>query len=181
MNNGGKNNNGSIEWEVVDGQQRLTIFVLFLIICRYYRTACDCTSAYSLINRFHNAFEQNELKKEHIADYIDTVMQAHCSCHVTNDKSVAVNIFEMHNTRGVALSTLEILKAKLMQFVYSKGDTEPDENGKTERDRKVADIQNEFGKIYAMEGQCHLNSLNFVSVQQMFEFMRSFQEKPYVP
>lgn len=208
------NSDKSELWEVVDGQQRLTTFVLFLLICRHYTEDDQLTSsAYSFIERFatvsydrsgfdsikrhlarylslkksfkpqdppkdselmdgfgisanfthsqrrmtlallrfHHAFEKGELERVKIADYINVIMQAHCSCHVTDDKSVAVNIFEMHNTRGVPLSTLEILKAKLMQFVYSKGGTQPDQDGKSERDRKVSKIQKEFGEIYAME------------------------------
>jgi hypothetical protein len=192
-------------WEVVDGQQRLTIFVLFLMVCRYLDNGSAGSSAYSLVERFstvsydrdalaridqnlatylesneafnpkkpptdqeimdgfgitdsfthsqrrmaltllhfQNAFKKGKLDRSLIPHYIEVVMQAHCSCHVTDDKSVAVNIFEMHNTRGVPLSTLEILKAKLMQSVYSKGGLD--------RDMKVSEIQSEFGQIYAME------------------------------
>lgn len=193
------------KWEVVDGQQRLTIFVLFLMVCRHLDNGSAGSSAHSLIERFstvsydkealdrigqnlatylksnkafnpkkpptdqeimdgfgitdsfthsqrrmmltllhfQNAFKKSKLDRSLIPDYIEVVMQAHCSCHVTDDKSVAVNIFEMHNTRGVPLSTLEILKAKLMQSVYSKGGAD--------RDKKVSEIQSEFGQIYAME------------------------------
>jgi hypothetical protein len=193
------------KWEVVDGQQRLTILVLFLMVCRHMDDSCAEISACSLIKRFstvsydrdalahidqnlaiylesnsefnpknpptdlqimegfgitkdftqsqrrmvlallhfQHAFKKGELDRNQISGYVEVVMQAHCSCHVTDDKAVAVNIFEMHNTRGVPLSTMEILKAKLMQFVYSKGGEE--------RDQKVHEIQGEFGQIYAME------------------------------
>ena len=62
---------------------------------------------------------------------------------LTQDKSVAVNIFEMHNTRGVPLTTLEIVKAMLMKFVYDYGGAD--------RGTKVAQIQAAFGEIYGME------------------------------
>lgn len=191
-------------WELVDGQQRLTTFVLFLMVCRQL---CDREehAAYPLIGRFetvsydsealagisgrlgallldlnasdgkkpptddriwqslgspanftrsqgrmarallrfHQAFNRGELAPDRVAEYIDVVMNAHSSLHLTHDKSVAVNIFEMHNTRGVPLSTLEIVKAKLMQFVHDHG-------GKDRRE-KVKEIQREFGEIFAME------------------------------
>ena len=191
-------------WEVVDGQQRLTTFVLFLMICRHLspgldhaanamigrfetvsydasalqdisarlvillqdlettdgkklpsddriRKAMESPTAFTrsqgrmvrALFRFHQAFRRGELEQDKAARYIDVVMNAHASLHLTRDKSVAVNIFEMHNTRGVPLSTLEIVKAKLMQFVH--------DHGGADRRNKVEEIQKEFGEIYAME------------------------------
>jgi len=195
-------------WEVVDGQQRLTTFVLFLMVCRVLWPAGANASAFSLterfstvsydlkalkaitgklpdylklsesfdakkppadsqivaglglspgsftrsqrrmvlaILRFHQAFQKRELEQEKITSYISVVMKSLCSHHLTKDKSVAVSIFEMHNTRGIPLSTLEIIKAKLMKFVY--------DHGGVERDSKVELIQKEFGEIYGMEEQ----------------------------
>ena len=192
-------------WEVVDGQQRLTIFVLFLMICRVLSANKKSSNAHSFIEsfstvsydakalktisnnlndylkdqntfnskhpptddqittglsltanftrsqrrmvlallRFHQAFQKKELEQDKIQDYIEVIMKASCSHHPTMNKSVAVNIFEMHNTRGIPLSTLEVIKAKLMQFVY--------EHGGEGREEKVKNIQTEFGEIYAME------------------------------
>ncbi|WP_395739932.1 DUF262 domain-containing protein [Prosthecobacter sp.] len=107
------------------------------------------------LRRFYQAFEKGvrpknagpedlRLKRECIPDYIRMMLGAHCSCHRTRDKAVAVHIFEMHNTRGVPLTPLEILKAKLMKFVYDKS---PE---KLQKER-VQKIQDHFGSIYAME------------------------------
>ena len=195
-------------WEVVDGQQRLTTFVLFLMVCRVLSPAESHASTFGMTEnfstvsydvealktiagglkayldasdsfdpkkppadeqiakdlglsrgrftssqrrmvfallRFRQAFRTQELKPEKITSYIGVVMKSLCSHHLTRDKSVAVSIFEMHNTRGIPLSTLEIVKAKLMKFVY--------EHVGAERDSKVEQIQKEFGEIYGMEEQ----------------------------
>lgn len=211
-------------WEVVDGQQRLTTFVLFLMVCRVLLPdgthEAGTHEAYSLIERFltvsydraalkamnrslkaalemvkfdpkrppsdseirelfdlhsvqpqegsthecftrsqsrialgllrfHQAFEKM-LDRNRIGEYIEVIMKAQCSCHRTNDKSVAVSIFELHNTRGVPLSTIEIVKAKLMKFVY--------DHGGPDKADKVVQIQNEFGQIYGMEEQLAVSS-----------------------
>lgn len=192
-------------WEIVDGQQRLTTFVLFLMVCRLRSPIGPHELPYSMIEqfstvsydhealgtigrnlgafieakrqtderkqpsdeeiveglslkgsftrsqrrivlaliRFHQAFEKGKLRQEKIGDYISAVMTAHCSHHLAPDKAVAVNIFEMHNTRGVPLTTLEIVKAMLMKFVY--------DHGGADRGKKVAKIQTAFGDIYGME------------------------------
>jgi len=185
--------------EIVDGQQRITMFVLFLMVCQL-RSKDAPANAYSLIKsfftvsydrkaletirrylgafleknghfdgkppadeqiieglllskenftrsqrrmvlallRFHMAFQKRELDEAKIGEYITVVMNAQCSLHLARDKSVAVNIFELHNTRGVPLTTLEKVKAKLMKFVY-------------DHDGEVEIIQDEFGQIYGME------------------------------
>ena len=188
-------------WEIVDGQQRVTTFVLFLMICQLYSSSGSHAPAYSLIDQFatvsydsealetirtnlavfleknpgfrnakppadeelirdlelkgdftrsqrkmavalllfHKAFQDETLEKGQIGAYIAVIMNAYCSLHLATDKSVAVNIFEMHNTRGVPLTTLEIIKAMLMKFVYDHGGSQ------------VEEIQREFGEIYGME------------------------------
>jgi hypothetical protein len=205
-------------WEIVDGQQRITTFVLFLLVCCALGSSNNIPAAYDaydLINQFSpvgydvKAFSKlrenkdlrgslKELAKKRtnpekppsdddivgalglpkdgftlsqrrmvlalldffhaftdekqaekglkvcdIDGYVKTIMAAQCSVHLAESKSVAVNIFDMQNTRGVPLTTLEIIKAKLMKFVY--------DNGGGERDKKVAQIQCAFGKIYRME------------------------------
>ncbi len=186
-------------WEIVDGQQRITMFVLFMMVCQL-RSMDAPAKAYSLIKsfftvsydrkaletihrnlgafleknghldgkpptdeqiiedllllkeqftrsqrkmvlallRFHLSFQKEELNVAKIREYITVVMNAQCSLHQARDKSVAVNIFELHNTRGVPLTTLEKVKAKLMKFVYDHGG-------------EVETIQDEFGQIYGME------------------------------
>lgn len=192
-------------WEIVDGQQRITTFVLFLMVCRVLSPSAVPASACTMIEQFstvgydeealkticrnlgdflvangqfderkpppdkeiigglsltgaftrsqrrmvlalfhfYQAFEKKTLGQDKIGDYVATVMTAHCSHHLTPDKSVAVNIFEMQNTRGIPLTTLEIIKAKLMKFVY--------DHGGEDREAKVRKIQEEFGEIYGME------------------------------
>lgn len=194
-------------WEIVDGQQRITTFVLFLLVCRLHHTGPFPESVEPLLERFSTVsydqeafssiasrlgsvlsrnepfdpkhppdskvleevfglsaaitrsqrriilalllmdrtFRKGELDQVKIPAYIKVVMEAHASRHITRDKSVAVNVFEMHNTRGVALTTLEVVKAVLMKFVYDHGET------KEKRNEQVTAIQAEFGEIYGME------------------------------
>ena len=201
--------NGGDYWDIVDGQQRITTFVLFLLICRHCSPFGNHAGAYSLIERFstasyddealkmiggnldslfetseavngtkllsdnvkvedslthqkpftnsqrrmelallriRQAFEKGKLTEDKIDAYIAVVMDAYCSHLVTPDKAVAVSIFEMHNTRGIPLTTLEIIKASLMRHVY-------DNCPKAESNAKVGLIQKEFSDIYAMEEQ----------------------------
>jgi len=201
-------------WEIVDGQQRITMFVLFLMVCQL-RSKDAPANAYTLIKsfstvsydrealkticgnlkafleknghfderkpptddqiiedlllpkenftrsqrrmvlallRFHLAFQERELDEAKIGEYITVVMNAQCSLHPARDKSVAVNIFELQNTRGVPLTTLEKVKAKLMKFVYDHG-------GEVEK------IQDEFGQIYGMEER--LAASNFRGEMEM--------------
>lgn len=93
--------------------------------------------------RFQGAFESEELKKDRIPAYIRVISESLCSKHVTYNKAVAVSVFEMHNTRGVALKLIEVIKAKLMRFVYH--------HGGDDKNRLVSEIQAEFAAIHAME------------------------------
>jgi hypothetical protein len=100
--------------------------------------------------RMRDAFESAELVKESVPAYLRVIAESLCSLHVTYDKAVAVSVFEMHNTRGVALKLIEIIKAKLMRFVYQMGG--PDKNA------LVSTIQAEFAAIHAMEEKLELSS-----------------------
>ncbi len=195
------------DWALVDGQQRMTTFFLFLLICRHHSKEPIQPAAESIIQRFvtvsydkdvldevianlsaclnrhdlksyrdkpknddlekifsitkpltrslkrillalfqfDRSFRKEELEPKNIQSYIQVVMNALCSHHITKHKSVAVNIFEMHNTRGVALTTLEKVKALLMRFVFENGET------KEIQQAKVTQIQEQFGEIYRME------------------------------
>lgn len=216
-------NNGT--FEIVDGQQRITTIVLFLLVCRHLASNEAQHDAYSLIEKFcpvnydedtfkrisqnlkslfdahpsfdatqksslneeaisewidpesrtrsqlrmirallqfHQAFKSAKLKlnQDHIDDYLKVIMQSQCSSHHPAGKS-SVNIFEMHNTRGVGLTTMEIIKAKLMKFVY--------DHGGDSKNTKVEEIQKEFGEIYAMEEK--LSNADFrgrLSLEQLF-------------
>ena len=214
-------------WEIVDGQQRITTFVLFFMVCRHLSPLGAHASAFSMIQRFstvsydakafesicnngqlssfldsnrnpdpkntpsdkevldglglseeeytrsqrrmvltllrfHHAFQKGELKQSEIGGYINVVMNALCSHHVARCKSVAANIFEMQNTRGIPLSTLEVVKAKLMKYVY--------DNGGADCESKVKEIQTDFGDIYRMEE--HLAARSFRGEITMEQLLR---------
>ena len=56
----------------------------------------------------------------------------------------------MQNTRGIPLTTLEVIKAMLMKIVY--------DHGGEDRRSKVGQIQAEFGEIYGMEERLAVRS-----------------------
>jgi len=180
------------EFEVIDGQQRLTTFVLFLIVCKLYCSEKENLS-YKFIEQFETVnYDQNEFKAiqnysiekinqkedfqtlsekrifdalkyfvkqfdnkeldcEKINEYIETLTNAHISTHIAKDKSVAVQIFELHNTRGIRLNLIEKVKAKLMKAVYLAETEKTDEN--------IKHIQGKFAEIYQLEEQ--VNSVSF--------------------
>jgi hypothetical protein len=97
------------------------------------------------------------LARDKIESYLNVILKSQCSQHCPAGKS-AVNIFEMHNTRGIELTTIEVIKAKLMKFCYDHGGAS-----------HVGDLQDEFGKIYKMEGR--LSASNFrgeLSLERLF-------------
>lgn len=100
--------------------------------------------------RFQGAFESGELKMDRIPAYFRVITDSLCSRHVTYDKAVAVSVFEMHNTRGVALKLIEVIKAKLMRFVY--------QHGGENKNHLVSQIQAEFAAIHAMEEKLAISS-----------------------
>lgn len=93
--------------------------------------------------RFDRAFEKGHLERDQIPNYIAMLSGALCSYHLAKDKTVAVNIFEMHNTRGVPLNLIEKVKARLMKAVY--------DDGGPERDKRIRQVQEEFAIIYTLE------------------------------
>ncbi len=99
---------------------------------------------------FHRAFEKQVLETCRIPDYVQMLSSALCSCHVAKDKTVAVNIFEMHNTRGVPLKLIEVVKAKLMKAVYDAGGSQ--------REKDIQAIQAEFAIIHAYEERLIVSS-----------------------
>lgn len=99
---------------------------------------------------FHRAFEKGTLQASRIPEYIQMLSNALCSCHIAKDKTVAVNIFEMHNTRGVPLKLIEVVKAKLMKAVYDEGGPLRDDN--------IKRIQSEFALIHAYEERLVVSS-----------------------
>lgn len=98
------------------------------------------------INLFLNYLNGKEMTLEMAKKIIDYIAESHCSHHVTSEKSLSINIFEMHNTRGIRLTTLETVKALLMRHVYDHAD-------QSSRDEKISNIQGEFGDIYKFEDE----------------------------
>jgi uncharacterized protein with ParB-like and HNH nuclease domain len=179
--------------EIIDGQQRITTFILFLLVCRSFKkegfddyinkfeTVDYDKEVFEIIinsindtniewvienfnlsneptlsiqrvvfalNRFRKLFKDGisklKLDTAEIDNYVKTLTQAHISKHITDDKAVAVQIFELQNTRGIKLNLIEKVKSKLMKAVYLNANI-------IERDLIINDIQNSFAEIYRLE------------------------------
>ncbi len=168
-------------FQVIDGQQRITTFILFLIACnrknqsQKFKHFIDKFSTVDYddmlflkiksnesieilpenktlsisriefaLEYFEKQFDTKKLKLDSIEKYIDILIESHISSHITEDKAVAVQIFELHNSRGVKLNTIEKVKAKLMKALYlnaEKGDV----------DEMIGKVQKSFGQIYHLE------------------------------
>ena len=180
-----KSNNN---FQVIDGQQRITTFILFLIACnrknqsQKFKHFIDKFSTVDYddllflkiksnesieilpenktlsisriefaLQYFNKQFDTKKLILDSIEKYIEVLLDSHISTHVTEDKAVAVQIFELHNSRGVKLNTIEKVKAKLMKALYlnaEKGDV----------DEMINQVQKSFGQIYHMEEQTNSTS-----------------------
>ena len=183
-------------FEIIDGQQRVTTFILFLMVCRLFgkndldkyinnfeTVEYDQSALKTIQNKFYDKDKdwdmhnfdfankeqqtlsiqrilfalkyfrelftgdnKSELKldADKINDYILALTQAHISTHITKSKAVAVQIFELQNTRGVSLNLIEKVKSKLMKNVYLNGDTEVNVS-------IIKKIQDDFAEIYKYE------------------------------
>lgn len=91
-----------------------------------------------------NTHIDNELKKKNlnVTDYLSALYNAYVSFAVYNNKSVAAQIFELHNTRGVPLSETEKVKAALMKYVY---------NFSADSEKDISEIQDSFAKVFELE------------------------------
>lgn len=87
----------------------------------------------------------NVLNTDHIQKYIEIINKAYCSVAVFKDKSVASQIFELHNTRGVKLTETEKLKALLMKNIYIHS------SSKIEAENNIQEIQKYFARIFELE------------------------------
>ena len=56
------------------------------------------------LNFFKKLFKDEKLKTDNIDSYLNTLLNAHISVYSTKSKAVAVQIFELKNTRGINLS-----------------------------------------------------------------------------
>jgi hypothetical protein len=171
------------DFEIIDGQQRITTFVLFLMVSRKltnkteWNDIINCFSTVDYDDALFKALKENTppnckewglecpentnltlsiqkilfalnyLEKvfldkiETLDTYINTFLKAHISTHITESKAVAVQIFELQNTRGIELNLIERVKAKLMKTVFLFDNAE----------NNINTIQNHFARIYELE------------------------------
>lgn len=177
------------QFEIVDGQQRISTVYLFLMVCGYLNgkiyiseinfspvsydskgleqiktilnqdnevdeklckllTDSKTSSLKRMIEAvvfFKKVFkntEKNKLNFDEIDKYVEIIYKAYCSVAIFNDKSVASQIFELHNTRGVKLTETEKVKALLMKNVYVNS-LNPDVD--------IKNIQEDFARIFESE------------------------------
>ncbi len=187
-----ENNNGV--YEIIDGQQRITTFVLFVMSAQLYlRYTVDDSLKNFIQNNFetidydqerfkeliNNLFKKNELipinqddtssfkrivktfeyfRKcfskldiSKIDSLITSLRNSHISSHIAKNKEIAVQIFELQNSRGIKLDIIEKVKSKLMKEVYVNS------NGNN-YDEKIKTIQQHFTNIYRLEEKTKENS-----------------------
>jgi len=182
------------EYEIIDGQQRISTVYLFLLVCKHLKKDCDYYKQINLvpvsydkdglnvliktletsdininerltelskdegtktmsfirmldavklfIDCFSGEKKLPKLEVNKIDKYVAVIDKAHCSVACYNDKAVASQIFELHNTRGIALSETEKVKALLMKNVYINS-----QNSNIE----IEKIQNAFARVFEME------------------------------
>lgn len=185
-----KTNDG---FEVIDGQQRLTTFILFLMVCRLFKEegTSDYIKKFETVDYDREAFETIQSKLSYtnseweieefkltseptlsiqrivfalnffkklfkdgksnlkldsaeIDKYVRVLTEAHISTHLAYSKAVAVQIFELQNTRGIKLNLIEKIKSKLMKAVYLNAELEKKEG-------IINSIQKDFAEIYRLE------------------------------
>jgi hypothetical protein len=190
-----ENSNESDDFEIVDGQQRISTVYLFLLVCGYFKKENYIDEinfspvSYDLVgleeiktiltNRndvdnelekllensktsslkrmikavslFKKAFSgsekannNNTLNINDIEKYTEIIKNAYCSVAVFKDKSVASQIFELHNTRGIKLTETEKVKALLMKNIYIH-------SSKIEAEKNIQEIQENFSRIFELE------------------------------
>lgn len=102
------------------------------------------------VNLFKEAFSSSKkntalLNDDNIEKYIEIINNAYCSVAVFKDKSVASQIFELHNTRGVKLTETEKVKALLMKNIYIHS------SSKIDSENNIQEIQKYFARIFELE------------------------------
>jgi hypothetical protein len=102
------------------------------------------------ISLFKEAFSSSKknapiLNVDDITNYIQIINKSYCSVAIFKDKSVASQIFELHNTRGIKLTETEKVKALLMKNIYIHSSTP------IEAEKDIQEIQEYFAKIFELE------------------------------
>jgi hypothetical protein len=177
-------NNNDI-YEIIDGQQRITTFIIFVLSAKLYlehqvedslkefitnnfeTINYDKERFAELINEifennklislneqdtssfkrivksfeyFKNSF--NKLNNPDIDRLINTILNSHISTHIAENKKIAVQIFELQNSRGIKLDVIEKVKSKLMKEVYLYSE---------DSEELIKIIQENFTSIYRLE------------------------------
>ena len=103
------------------------------------------------------------LGQKQLQAYLTVLAQANVSEYTIDRKVLAVQMFELHNTRGISLTFIDKVKAKLMQFVY--------QHGGNSKEQYVRQLQAQFAEIYTMEQD--LKAARFrgnLSLQELFYY-----------
>ena len=181
-------------YEIIDGQQRITTYVLFLLSAKLYlgheinanqkdfvrnkfipidfdiekfneivesileekrliNPNNDDTSSIKRIIKafsFFEAFFKNN-ENYNISETINCLESALISTYLTEDKSIAVQIFELQNTRGVKLDLIEKIKSKLMKELFLN-------ISEYEVNKSINIVQKNFSDIYRLEEKTMDNS-----------------------
>lgn len=180
-------NESNKTFEIIDGQQRITTFVLFLLASKKFINFDISDYEYFIKNKFETIsydtnnfknliyaiiegkelneqntntssfiriekaieyfgkyFKENKIDNLQIKNLINTLLDAHISTHITDNKSVAVQIFELQNSRGIKLDLIEKVKAKLMKELYLYSNPES-------VDEQIKQVQDNFSEIYRLE------------------------------
>lgn len=174
--------------EVIDGQQRITTYVLLLIASKLYLNYELSNEEKSVLQKFEtieydsvrfkelvkvaqeqniliSTFEDDTSSIKRLINAIEcfkkifknkgelieieflkkTILDAEISVHIAENKKVAVQIFELQNSRGISLDLIEKFKSRLMKEIYLYS---PDENT---ADKNIKELQRNFASIYALE------------------------------
>lgn len=179
--------------EVIDGQQRITTYVLFLLSAKLY---FKYELSEDQIDFIKNRFQTIDYDKERFKELVDNVINyktlideleedtssfkrilkalknfktifdnkkdisitqlitslnnAIVSLHFTDDKKVAVQIFELKSKSGVQFGCIEKFKAWKMKEIYLNAE-------ENQAVKDINEIQNHFCKIYKFEEQTKTN------------------------
>ena len=157
------------KYEIIDGQQRMTLAVLFLFACQdtnslskgfinnFETVSYDKEFFTNLLGNKENkttTFSQKRLQEglklikkaiskisqDKISQYVKVLLEATISTHCLDSKIEATQIFKLTNTRGVSLTIIEKVKSRLMQSVYENRKTNIDESDLEGDIKKIQEV-----------------------------------------
>lgn len=216
-------------FEIIDGQQRITTYVLFVLALTLYENYDICnnlaikefirdkrfqtidydqkrfdelvenivsenilieanvndTSSFkrilSAIESFKKIFDDK--KEFDYVDLLNTLLNAEVSTHFTEDKKIAVQIFELQNSRGLKLDLIEKVKALLMKEIYLNSGNESVESN-------ISEMQQYFSSIYQLEektkessfrGDLTLNNILFHHLRVIDDGVKKLENQLFSP